>query len=189
MKRNQESSQTLAGPTDDLLLPVEKRFCHTCGRPLIQKHWEGRLRPFCEYCRAPVYENPVPATAVVVFDKRDGLLLVRRNVPPKKGYWALAGGFMELAETVEGAALRELQEETGLTGTIDTLLGVVANDSRLYGTVLIVGYLITEYSGGVAAGDDVAEAAFFPVNETPEIAFDSHRLFIQNALDYLGLAE
>ncbi len=96
---------------------------------------------------------------------------------------------MELGESVEGAALRELHEETGLSGKIDSLLGVVANESRLYGTVLIVGYLITAYTGEITAGDDAAEVAFFPVDDIPEIAFDSHRQFIRNALDYLGLTE
>lgn len=167
--------------------PAPKIFCHSCGQRLIRKHWEGRVRPFCEHCQAPIYENPVPATAAVVFDETKGLLLVKRNVPPKQGCWALAGGFMELSESIESAALRELQEETGLSGTVDRLLGVIANDSLLYGTVLIVGYLVTDYAGELLAGDDAEKAAFFPVDDIPEIAFSSHSEFIQSALEYLGV--
>jgi 8-oxo-dGTP diphosphatase len=166
--------------------PVPKLFCHFCGQRLIRKHWEGRVRPFCEHCRTPVYENPVPATAVVVFDETKGLLLVKRKAPPKQGYWALAGGFMELSESVENAALRELHEETGLSGKVDRLLGVVANDSLLYGTVLIVGYLVIDYTGDLLAGDDAEKVDFFPVGDIPEIAFSSHREFIEIALDHLG---
>jgi len=59
----------------------------------------------CERCGEPIYENPVPATAVVVIDKTESLVLVKRGVDPKKGYWCLPGGFMEIGETPEQEAL------------------------------------------------------------------------------------
>ncbi len=164
----------------------KKRFCHVCGNPLIQKAWEGRLRPFCPQCGLPVYENPVPASAVVVVNKDADILLTKRNIEPKKGYWCLAGGFMELSETPEESALRELKEETGLTGTIRTLLGVKTNNSDRYETVLIMGYLVTDYSGDLVPGDDAEAAAFFHHQQLPEIAFDSHAYFIRTALKYLA---
>lgn len=160
----------------------QKLYCYYCGHTLQQKMWEGRVRSFCSQCRIPIYENPVPATAVVVVDHFGQLLLVKRNVAPKQGYWALPGGFMELLETPETCALRELQEETGLRGTIDRLLGVVANNSDVYGTVLIVGYLITAHEGELLPGDDASDVAFFPSDELPEIAFTSHSRFINGAL-------
>ncbi|MDY6903856.1 MAG: NUDIX hydrolase [Thermodesulfobacteriota bacterium] len=159
-----------------------KKFCHFCGHRLEQKIWEGRERPFCLQCKVPIYENPVPATAVVVTDSRNGLLLVKRKVNPKKGYWSLPGGFMELGETPESCALRELHEETGLTGTIDLLLGVASNKSDAYDTVLIVGYLVNHYTGDLQPGDDAEDVAFFPLDGLPEIAFTSHRQFIDTAL-------
>lgn len=136
-------------------------------------------------CEKPVYENPVPASALVVVDKNSNLLLTKRSVDPKKGLWCLPGGFMELSETPEESALRELKEETGITGAIHSLLGVRANNSDRYGTVLIVGYLITDYQGELIAGDDAEEAAFFRPDNLPEIAFESHQFFIQAALKYL----
>ena len=156
----------------------EKLYCPFCAQPLQKRPDEGRVRPFCTRCDAPVYENPVPATAVVVADKNAGILLVKRSVEPRKGEWALPGGFIELSEAPDHAALRELAEETGISGTIKALLGVEANNSATYGTVLIVGYLVTEYSGVLCAGDDAQEAVFFSPTAMPPIAFNSHAAFI-----------
>jgi ADP-ribose pyrophosphatase YjhB (NUDIX family) len=115
----------------------------------------------------------------VVVDAEDRVLLVKRSVDPKKGFWCLPGGFMELGETPEQAALRELKEETGLAGKIDMLLGVLTNPSALYHTVLIVGYLVKSYSGSLIAGGDANDTALFHMNELPEIAFESHASFIR----------
>jgi ADP-ribose pyrophosphatase YjhB (NUDIX family) len=86
---------------------------------------------------------------------------------------------MELGETPELAALRELKEETGLSGKIEILLGVDSNNSAQYKTVLMVGYLVKSYSGIHKAGDDACELAYFNVNDMPEIAFESHKNFIR----------
>ena len=156
-----------------------KKFCHFCGSELSQKRCEGRLRLFCENCNEPLYENPIPATCLVVVDSQGRVLLVKRSVDPKKGFWCLPGGFMELGEAPEHAALRELAEETGLKGQIDMLLGVSTNPSALYHTVLMVGYLVTSYTGNMTAGDDAMDVNFFHFNELPDIAFESHASFIR----------
>ncbi len=157
----------------------KKSFCHFCGTSLSLKFVEDRERLFCERCSEPIYENPVPATAVVVVDQTGNLVLVKRGVDPKKGYWCLPGGFMEIGETPEQGALRELKEETGLSGKIDRLLGVTAAASDLYNTVLMVGYLVHEYSGRLIGGGDATEVAYFHPDKLPEIAFKSHRDFIR----------
>ena len=157
----------------------EKKYCPYCGTGLVEKFCEGALRRYCNRCNEPIYENPIPATCMVVVDNKDRVLLVKRSVEPKKGFWCLPGGFMELGETPEKAALRELKEETGLAGKIDMLFGVSANPSALYHTVLMVGYLVKSYSGSLIAGDDANDAAYFHYNELPEIAFESHASFIR----------
>lgn len=86
---------------------------------------------------------------------------------------------MELNETPEEAALRELNEETGLFGKIDMLLGVAANPSAAYGSVLMTGFLIKVFEGNLAAGDDADAVGWFDYKELPEIAFDSHKNFIK----------
>ncbi|MDP2646561.1 MAG: NUDIX hydrolase [Desulfobacterales bacterium] len=157
----------------------KKKYCPECASRLIEKWAEGRVRAFCESCDAPVYENPVPATCLVVVDDRERILLVERSVEPRKGFWCLPGGFIELGESPKNSALRELKEETGLTGRIHELLGVDTNHSDRYGTVLMVGYLVKKYSGMLTAADDASDAAYFPATDLPEIAFDSHMSFIR----------
>lgn len=156
-----------------------KTNCHFCGALLTRKHIEGAMRLFCANCGVPIYENPIPASALVLIDDKDKLLLVKRSVDPKKGCWCLPGGFMELGESPEEAALRELKEETGLLGKIEILLGVTTTNSPQYHTVLMVGYLIKEFSGDLKAGDDASDAAYFNYGQLPEIAFQSHMNFIR----------
>lgn len=86
---------------------------------------------------------------------------------------------MELDEAPEEAALRELKEETNITGKIEILLGINANPSDGYGTVLMAGYLVLDYSGEPLAGDDASDIACFHPDELPEIAFKSHEHFIR----------
>ncbi|MCG8472496.1 MAG: NUDIX domain-containing protein [Desulfobacterales bacterium] len=156
-----------------------KCFCARCGGTLASVHVEGRERRRCTVCGTVAYENPVPATCVVVVDGEGRLLLVKRNVEPKTGMWCLPGGFMELDETPEEGAMRELLEEAGIKGRIEALLGVTTNPNPEYGTVLLVGYLVKGWEGKPSAGDDADEARFFPLNSLPDIAFRSHRHFIR----------
>ena len=156
-----------------------KEYCHFCGKPLSEKFYEGRKRLFCEACQAPIYENPVPATCLVTVDERERLLLVKRSVDPKKGWWCLPGGFMELGETPEQGGLRELLEETGLNAKIDMLLGVTSNHSTLYETVMMTGFLVRSFHGKLDAGDDADAVSWFAYEDLPEIAFDSHKKFIK----------
>jgi ADP-ribose pyrophosphatase YjhB (NUDIX family) len=158
---------------------MKKRYCHFCGKVLIRCFVEGRTRYYCTNCQAPIYENPVPANAIVLVDKNDRLLLVKRSVEPKIGSWCLPGGFMELYEKPEAAAIRELEEETGIHGKIDRLLGLTTHDSPRYQTILMIGYLVKVYEGILEAGDDASDVQFFEFNHLPEIAFDSHKQFIQ----------
>ena len=155
----------------------KKTFCYFCGSNLSTKLIEGTLRLFCSSCNEPIYENPTPATCIVVIDDKGRLLLVKRSVEPKKGWWCLPGGFIEMGEDPDKAALRELHEETGLNGRIELLLGVTSSHSELYNTILMVGYLVKNFQGTLKAGDDAIDAAFFYPDKLPEIAFDSHVKF------------
>lgn len=156
-----------------------KRFCPFCATPLEDRYVEGRMRQYCPRCRAPIYENPVPAACVVLVDHHHRLLLVKRSVAPKQGMWCLPGGFVESGETPEQAAVRELQEETGLTGRINTLIGVTTSPGTLYESILLLGYLVTGYSGSAMAGDDASDLMFVEKNQLPDIAFESHLSFIR----------
>ncbi len=159
----------------------KKIFCHFCSSELTRKLFEGRVRPFCNKCNEPLYENPVPASCVVLLNEKKHVLLVKRSVPPMEGFWCLPGGFMELGETPEKTALRELYEETGVTGKIEKLIGVTSHNSEQYETVLITGYLVEEFYGDLISGDDAMDVKFFSTDDLPEIAFISHKGFIRAA--------
>jgi 8-oxo-dGTP diphosphatase len=155
-----------------------KSHCYYCGEPLTTKYIEGRTRLYCQACVRPLYENPIPATCIVVTNAKNQVLLVKRNVDPKKGMWCLPGGFIELGEGPEEGALRELAEETGLKGRNPILLGVRATPSCQYHSVLMVGYRVQDFQGTAVAGDDAADAQWYSREKLPPIAFDSHLHFM-----------
>ena len=159
----------------------EKKYCPYCSAPLTRRELEDRMRLYCRGCQTIIYENPVPATCVVVANPEGEILLVKRAVDPKKGHWCLPGGYLELDEPPTGGALRELREETGLNGTLGRLLGAIQAHSDLYGYLLMVGYWIEVFDGRLVAGDDAQAARFFPLHSLPPVAFRSHRWFIDKA--------
>ncbi len=158
-----------------------KTFCPRCGGKLEKRAQEGRQRDYCPACRVVLYENPVPATAAVVFNGRHELLLVRRGAEPGQGKWCLPGGFQETGETPEQCMLRELREETGLSGSIRGLVALEMGMNPLAGEVLVAGFLVGVAGGELRPGDDAAAAEYFPLANLPELAFQSHARIIEKA--------
>jgi thiamine-phosphate diphosphorylase len=159
-----------------------KIFCYRCGSRLSEKIIEERNRLFCTTCNKPIYENPVPSTAAVVFNEKHEILLVQRKVEPKTGEWCLPGGFLEIDETPENGCLRELKEETGVEGEIDRWLGNILSSNVLYKSVVVMGYTIKNIKGQIKASDDCLDARFFSPGEMPHICFKSHRAIFAEAL-------
>ena len=130
------------------------------------------------------YEYPRPAVTVdcVVFGFDEGdlkVLLVRRDVEPFRGKWALPGGFVHIDESVEEAARRELREETGMERLYLEQLytfGDVNRDPR--GRVITVAYyaLVKLADHRVRATTDASSAAWFAVSEVATLAFDHNRI-------------
>lgn len=88
------------------------KFCNQCGQPLMQTIPAGdnRLRHVCSHCHTVHYQNPrIVAGCLPVWGEQ--VLLCRRAIEPRRGYWTLPAGFMENGETVEQAAVRETLEE------------------------------------------------------------------------------
>jgi 8-oxo-dGTP diphosphatase len=110
---------------------------------------------------------------VVVEDGR--VLMVRRKFEPRAGDWTLPAGFVEYNEHVEGCAVRETHEETGLDVEITRLFGAyMAMDDPRVQVVLLL-YLARRTGGELRAGDDASEAGFYPLDSLPgKIAFKAH---------------
>ncbi len=149
-------------------------FCRLCGGKVEEKNIEGRKRKLCKRCGTINYENPIPAVAVVTRNKEGEILLVKRKIEPQKGFWALPSGFIEINETPETAALRELKEETGFIGKIKKLIGIYSQKSSYYKHVLVIAYFIEIIGGCISCGDDAEDAKFFKKSELPKLAFSSH---------------
>ncbi len=136
------------------------------------------------------YDHPRPALTVdcVVFgldDEELRLLLVERDLEPFAGRWALPGGFVELDETLEDAARRELEEETGITRLYLEQLytfGGLNRDPRER-VVTVAYYALVKLSDHqVRAATDARSAAWFSMTDLPSLAFD-HKTIVQTALD------
>ncbi len=151
------------------------RFCLRCASPLVRRDDHGSPRPTCPKCGFIHYRNPVPAAGVIL-TWRGGVLMVKRKYDPRAGAWCLPAGFMEYGETPERCALRELKEETGLSGNLDGLFGVyTGTDDPRVRAVLII-YAAERAGGRLKPGDGAIEARFFPLAALPRpIAFASHR--------------
>jgi ADP-ribose pyrophosphatase YjhB (NUDIX family) len=163
----------------------EKRFCFYCGKKLIEKSFQGRMHRYCQTCDRIHYENPLPAVATLVVNNANQLLLVKRSVEPAKGEWCLPGGFIETDESIEEAALRELEEETGIMGTVVSLVDFFSQRSPHHGTLIIFGYRVNIAGGELKAGDDAQEVNFFDFDNLPHIAFLSHQALLKKEFDKL----
>ena len=135
------------------------------------------------------YKYPRPAVTadcVVIgraVDNKPYVLLIQRGNEPYKGCWALPGGFLEMDETLEDCARRELKEETGLipSGEMVELKSFSTVDRDPRGRTITVAFLAEMPITEVKGGDDATKAEWFPLNELPPLAFD-HDEILQVAL-------
>lgn len=102
------------------------KFCSACAHPLVRKVPPGDHLPrfVCEHCGAVHYENPRMIVGCV--PEHDGRILIcRRAIEPRLGFWTVPAGFMENGETLQQAAARESMEEALAEVEIGSLLTVV----------------------------------------------------------------
>ena len=126
------------------------------------------------------YPHPSVTTDCVIFGF-DGnklrVLLIERGIEPYKGKWALPGGFLKTDESAEEGALRELQEETGLTGAyIRQFHAFTAPDRDPRERVITIAYYALVRLQDVQSGDDAAKAQWISLDEMPALAFDHDQI-------------
>jgi ADP-ribose pyrophosphatase YjhB (NUDIX family) len=154
-------------------MTIEKpKICPACGQTLRE------------------YKNPALTVDIIIESgagQNTQFILVRRKNPPYG--WAIPGGFVDYGEKVEDAAAREAKEETGLSITIRSLLGVYSDPGRdPRGHTVSVVYLASG-DGDAKAGDDAAELAFFSADNLPESIVFDHNQIISDYLKVRHIAK
>jgi ADP-ribose pyrophosphatase YjhB (NUDIX family) len=130
---------------------------------------DDRVRLVCPDCGFINYDNPKVVVGAVVTEG-DRFLLCRRAIEPRKGYWTLPAGYLELNESTEAGAMREAWEEARAKSEIHSLLAIY-NIARLSQVQLIYAARLADPE--ISAGPESAEVALFTWTEIPwdEIAF------------------
>ena len=163
-------------------MPVPRRIkhCRVCGAEVdyVIPADDNRERAVCPSCGEIHYENPINVVGTVpVWGEQ--VLLCRRNIEPRKGFWTLPAGFLELGESTAEGARRETDEEAGVRielGALFTVLNVVrAGQLHLF-------YLARMLDTHLAPGPETSEAQLFGEHEIPwdEIAFRTVRQTLEH---------
>ena len=161
---------------------MEKRFCSHCGHPTVREVPPGDHLPrrVCHSCGVVHYENPTIVVGCVV-EHEGQLLLCRRAIEPRLGYWTFPAGFMENGETLEAGAAREALEEALAHVRIDSLLAVV-NIPDAHQVHVFFRAVLTDPQFGI--GPESLESKLVDEAAIPwdDIAFPSTRYALQNYL-------
>ena len=153
-------------------------FCPRCGKPPTI---DAPRSITCSHCGYGAFYNPKPVAVVIPVTADDQIILMRRGFEPRRGHWSLPGGFVDLGETVETAAVREVMEELDLRVEITGLVGVY---SRAQDRTVVVVYAATALGTPSLSEEALEVRAFAPIDiPWPDLAFWSEERALQ---DYLG---
>ncbi len=157
------------------------RFCSQCGSDRIALEvpaGDSRPRHVCHACSTIHYQNPKVVTGCLV-THGDRVLLCRRAIEPRRGFWTAPAGYLENGETLQEGAARETREEADARVEIDDLYAVfnLTHIHQIY--VFFRGRLV---DGQYGVGEESLESRLFSEEEIPwdEIAFPT----VQKTLKY-----
>ena len=159
-------------------------FCSRCGSALQFGAIDGedRHRLACPDCGHIAYVNPRMVVTVFPITEAGEIVLIRRGIEPGKGSWAQPGGFLEVDETVNQAAIRETFEETGLLIEPGEIVGLY---TRLEAAVVTIAFE-AKIVGGIAAPTvEATEVKAFAPEDIPwsDIAFSTTTWALRDWLD------
>ena len=138
---------------------------------------DNRERQVCSSCGYVVYENPKVVVGSVVTEGGQ-VLLCRRAIEPRRGFWTLPAGYLELNETMAEGARREAMEEAGADIALEGILALY--DISRIGQVQVM-YLARFATPGILAGEESLEVRMFAWDDIPweQIAFPTVRWALQ----------
>jgi ADP-ribose pyrophosphatase YjhB (NUDIX family) len=159
---------------------AETRFCPRCATPAPDKDGDRSLR--CEACGLVAYFNPKPVACAIPRDDAGRIVLLRRGFEPGQGLWTFPGGFVDLGESVEDAARREVREELEIDVELHGLVGVY---SRPTDRVVLIVFAATTVPGThPRATAEAPEVAAFAPDDVPwdALAFWSTERALRDAI-------
>lgn len=149
----------------------KQNYCSNCGAKVVYEHTEGRERCVCHACNTTHYTNPKVIVGALAY-WQDKVLLCKRAIEPRKGFWNIPAGFLEDDEKTEDGATREVWEEAGTTIEIiqPYLIYNLPQANQVY-----IHFLAKLTDGIVRNGEESIESALFLEEEIPwtDIAFYS----------------
>lgn len=159
------------------------KHCRDCGTAVaytLPDDGDTRQRAICPACHTIHYENPLNVVGTVPFwgDSGEQVLLCKRNIEPRKGYWTLPAGFMELGESTSEGAARETDEEAGapieLLGLFTVMNVVRVNQVHIYYRARL---LAPQFNPGY----ETIEVRLFEEQDIPwdEIAFKTVKVTLE----------
>lgn len=161
-------------PTPPPPQKIQFTWCPSCAAPLEERDFGGKMKKACTVCKFVHWNNPMNV-AVALVPSLDGqeLLLIRRAIPPRIGFFALPGGYVDTNEGLQDAAIREVFEETGLKIEVDSFFWSIP----VAGKNEILTFFVCRVVGGtISISAETDKVEFFKLDKLPgEIAFPLHR--------------
>ena len=160
-------------------------FCSKCGSDDIHLQMEQQrfIRYICKACNTTHYRNPLLVVGCLpIYEKQ--ILLCQRGIQPRKGYWNLPAGFMEMNETVTQGALREAKEETGLDMELIRLHSMYTSRKK---NQVMLHFLAKVKDLNYQLNTETIDIQLFDFDDIPwdQLAFHSNTFAIKNYLDSL----
>lgn len=160
------------------------KFCPVCGGSLETKVHDHLERLVCSKCDFVFYQNSKPTASAIITNKDGQILLAKRSIKPKLGYWDLPGGFLEDGEDPQEGVRREVREELGVELNVGRIVGIYV-DSYDHGITVNTINIIYEClikTGELTPMDDINEVAWFNKDDIPweKIAFENGKSSIRD---------
>lgn len=161
------------------------KYCMTCGHSVSRRSpaGDGRERDVCDQCGEIHYQNPKIVVGCVP-EQEGKILLCQRAIEPRRGFWTVPAGFMELGETIAEGAARETREEALAEVKIGRLFASV--DVIEAGQVHL--FFAATLLGSFGVGEETLEVGLFSPEDIPweDIAFLSGKYALRKYLEDAG---